>query len=73
MSFYVYENWPTSRAIVHRAKCSYSNDGRGVHPGASDHNGRWLPAFGTFREALTTARRTGARVARPCRRCNPSD
>ncbi len=75
MSFYVYENWQAEghKAIVHRAECPSCNNGRGIHPDASEDNGCWHGAFGTFQEALTAARRTGARVARPCRRCNPSD
>jgi len=77
MSFYVYENWQAEghKAIVHRAQCSYCNNGRGIHPGASDRHGRWHGPFDSVQEALAAARRTGADDVRSCRRkekCNPS-
>ena len=67
--YWVYENWPTSRARFHRADCSYCDDGRGIHMSAGTRNGRWHGPFGTRAKAESFAGATGRRDVGPCRNC----
>jgi hypothetical protein len=40
--YYVYENWTTDRARIHKGECGcYCNNGRGTHAGSSVRNGKW--------------------------------
>ena len=71
MTYWVYENWTAeNKARIHFADCPYCRDGRGIHPGASDKNGKWHGRFATFQEALDAAHRTGRNVS-TCKHCNP--
>lgn len=68
--FYVYENWTVEKARVHRAECPFCNDGRGMHPGASNRNGRWHGPFASRQQAAHVAQKTGRPVS-SCGHCNP--
>ena len=72
MTFHIYENWRAEghKARIHRSTCPYCNHGRGIHPEASDRNGRWHGPFHTYQLALREARATGGRVTN-CRACAP--
>lgn len=66
MDYWVYENWTAEqKAVIHVAHCSFCNDGRGVHPGSTERNGRWHGPFST----LPAASQAAARLGRPVRRC----
>lgn len=71
--FWIYENWQAGphKAIVHRAGCGSCNDGKGIHPGASDKNGRWIGGFDSWAKALAVAQKLKAVDVRPCQRCRP--
>ena len=72
MTYYVYENWQAEghKARVHFSDCSFCNEGRGIHPGASEENGRWHGPFPALSEALQFARSTRGRVSQ-CKKCHP--
>jgi hypothetical protein len=59
--YYVYENWMTDRAIIHRAECSFCKDGKGAHNDASGLHGRWHGPYPdrnmAFKEAAAMKRR----------------
>jgi len=74
--WWIYENWtavPGGKAIVHHARCSWCNQGRGIHPDASDRYGRWLGPYYTKGVALDEARQLGRRETRVCMRCREWD
>lgn len=66
--FWVYENWTHKRARIHRRNCGMCNDGRGMHVGATERNGRWHPAA-TLQEARTLARGLGQPDTKECAFC----
>lgn len=72
MSYYVYENWRAAghRARIHFSSCSFCRNGKGIHPGSSSRNGRWLGPFDTFEAASSAAYQTGGDV-RVCEYCRP--
>ncbi len=70
MTYYVYENYPTNRATVHKGSCSFCNNGRGRRTGILGLNGLWFGPFHTVDEAKRRARDTG-RPSRECQICNP--
>jgi hypothetical protein len=64
MAFYFYENWTNTFVKVHRAECSYYNDGQGFQGrGRSTPSGRWSEPYKTAGEALTAARAAADRHA----------
>jgi len=70
-SFYVYENWRAEqKAVIHSGSCSSCNYGKGVHPGASNDNGRWYGPFYSFQDAYQCASETN-RPIRSCKKCAP--
>lgn len=66
--FWVYENWTHRYSRVHRRTCCMCNDGRGIHTGASERNGRWHAAD-TREQALLLAQRLGQPVIAGCAVC----
>ena len=72
MKFYVYENYPADKAIVHLASCPNCNSGKGVTGRMSTHNGRWLGPFDAQPVALEAAHATGRRIVDLCARCDPN-
>lgn len=53
MAFYVYENWTNTFVKVHRAECSYCNNGRGFHgAGTRTPSGEWHGPYRSGGEAL---------------------
>lgn len=69
--FWVYDNRVHKRARIHRADCSYCNDGAGMHDDVADVAGEWLGPFAELRDARRAANRTG-REARRCQTCAPT-
>lgn len=71
VTYRVYENWSArpDKAIIHRADCSYANDGP-IRPPTK--NGQWHGPFATFEEALEAAKGTGRKDVRGCKYCSPS-
>ena len=69
MEFWVYENWPTNKAMIHEASCPYCNHGRGVRGVKDSPNGIWHGPFSGAREASDMASRTGRRTVRGCKHC----
>ncbi len=69
--FYVYENWTRDRGRIHRAECSYCNNGKGFQTSDSGRSGRWLPPFQTREDAFKAAEGLGRKDMKPCAVCNP--
>lgn len=78
--FYVYENWTNTFTKVHRAECSYCNNGRGFH-GAEPRtpSGEWHGPYPSAAEALRAAQRyaschdnRAAWTVDTCRACSAS-
>lgn len=70
--WWIYENWtaePGGKAIVHNGKCSFCNHGKGIHPHASDRNGKWLGPFSTKENAFIRASKLGRARVDYCSRC----
>ena len=74
--FFIYENWTAeSKAVIHRAECSFCNSGRGIHPNRIEgRNGRWHGPFATYSEAFRVAQALGNRGRHiwGCNFCNPA-
>ncbi|MEX1303687.1 MAG: hypothetical protein WEA84_00800 [Rhodovibrionaceae bacterium] len=68
-AFWVYENWTHNYAAVHRASCSFCNDGQGAHPGSGKSNGEWLGPFDSLDAAQQRAVRTKRQDIRRCGIC----
>ena len=66
MGIYVYENFVHDYTKLHDGRCSYCNDGRGLHPDRTDENSVWHGPFDSFSAALAAARATG-RPAKTCK------
>ena len=65
-SYYVNEDKPTNRAIVHR------DDGPCEVPRPKlERDGKWYGPCDTKDEALRAARNTGRKIARECQICKP--
>ena len=72
MSYWVYENYPTNRALVHEGNCRFCNEGRGARGrGRSTANGQWHGPFLNLEAAIVHANRTGRDFAGECQRCCP--
>lgn len=71
MRWWVYENYPTDKAVVHRYDCSHCNNGQGTQHKPSTRNGEWLGPFSSREDAFKAARETGRRDVRGCKVCNP--
>lgn len=70
--YWVYENWTHKKAIVHKADCSFCNQGRGIHGGSSERNGRWLrEEFQNREDAFRAAKQTGQQNVNGCGHCKP--
>jgi len=68
MDYWVYENWTAEhKAVIHRADCSYCNNGQGCHANPlGSRNGKWHGPFDTITAAATATKATG----RPTRQHN---
>lgn len=69
VQYWVYENWTHEKAMIHEGRCSYCNDGRGIHGGSGNRNGRWHGPFGSRNEAERKAAATGRQLVRACKSC----
>ncbi|MBO6176771.1 MAG: hypothetical protein J6O39_04445 [Treponema sp.] len=71
MEYYVYENWrATDKVVIHKASCSYCNNGRGCHKNIlGNENGMWWGPLNTFEEAAEKARTLRRREVRKCKIC----
>ena len=57
MKFYIYRNWVAEKkAVIHRADCSYCNNGKGLQKNIhDDKNGAWSKSYDTYDEAKKAA------------------
>ena len=69
MRYWVYENYPNDKAIVHRASCSYCNRGAGIHRIGKTRNGEWHGPFDDVQDARDRARSTYRSDVRDCTIC----
>ncbi|MBX3490239.1 hypothetical protein [Parvibaculum sp.] len=66
--FWVYRNSVVRRARLHRAACTYCNDGAGMHRVGSRYNDEWRP-FASERDAKAFLASTGYDDAKNCGVC----
>jgi hypothetical protein len=71
MTFYIYENWTVDRSRVHRAECSYCNNGNGIHVSNSGRNGKWHGPFSELKLADEAARKLNRADNQHCNTCRP--
>lgn len=70
MSYWVYENWVHSKAMIHFESCGFCNHGYGIHADADDgENGQWLGPFDDRDAAWYVAKNTGQLDVRNCKVC----
>lgn len=63
--FWIYENWISRRAVLHRSGCFYCNGGLGIGLGSGTPRGKW---YGPF-EGRGPAKRSVMRKAAEVRNC----
>ena len=68
--FWVYENYPTNKARVHRADCGFCNHGKGKD-GRGSSNGRWHGPFATIKAACDKMRCLDRKDSGECGYCKP--
>jgi hypothetical protein len=68
--YWVYHNWTVEkggRATIHHKRCSFCNNGRGLHSHWADNKtGKWI---GPTNSPLMTAMRTKASNVKECHFC----
>jgi|GEM_PF-5028515 len=74
---YFYFNHPNRKVTLHRGKCSFCNDGKGLQENVhGEGNGGWRGMFNTYESAMTAAQVIAQEIGvepTNCRRCNPQD
>lgn len=57
MKYYIYRNWVAEKkAVIHRADCSYCNDGTGLQKTIhANKNGAWSESFDSYNQAKEAA------------------
>lgn len=72
MEYWVYENYPTNKAVVHMGPCSCCQCGQGAsRANKGTRNGKWHGPFGNVGDARSAARNTRRRDVHDCGRCTP--
>lgn len=56
---------------MHNGNCPFCKHGQGIHPGASDRNGRWHGPFTDPKTAYAKAYEVRGGNARYCKKCLP--
>ena len=67
---FVYRNWTRSRGRIHRADCSYCNNGKGTQPTDSGKNGEWK-GFDSREAAFKAAKVMNLDDMKACAVCAP--
>lgn len=70
ITYWVYEDIPTSRTRIHKAACRFCNDGRGLH-GSRLPDNRWIGPLESGEVALEVALDTERRDIAECKICRP--
>jgi hypothetical protein len=69
--FWIYENRAHKQARVHKGDCRGCNHGNGIHPGSSNHNGKWHGPYPDRSEAFKKAKALRQDNTRGCNVCSP--
>lgn len=69
--FYVYENRIVDKAIVHRANCSFCNEGLGLHGSRTTKSSTWHGPYESAAVALQKARICRRTRTEGCSVCSP--
>ena len=69
--YWVYENYPNKKAVVHRSDCRHCQDGLGTHGTGNTKNGVWHGPFTDADSALAKATSTHRANIRTCSICRP--
>ena len=72
MAYWVNEDFPTSKATIHKGECRHCNYGQGHGNRPGKGTSQWHGSFETKDAALAFARdNTKCRYRRCCQTCNP--
>ena len=78
MPFYIYQNIPNTRVVIHRGQCPFCNNGQGLQENIlGDINGQWYPnndGYMTYQDAVNVAETLAENLNtnfQNCQRCNP--
>ena len=71
MPYWVYENYPNNKAMVHRAECGFCQDGAGVSGTGGTANGQWHGPYPDVHQARSQAHFTRRADVRDCVYCKP--
>jgi hypothetical protein len=67
-TWYVYEDFVTPAAVVHRGECPHCNHGQGLGRGRNEHENTWHGPFTSEADAHSAEIRSRSRM-RDCRVC----
>lgn len=68
MRYWVFEDWQTDRARIHKSECSYCNHGHGIYGGGSGDNSQWI-GCDTPNDALRIMESLGRTDTGNCAHC----
>jgi signal transduction histidine kinase len=68
-AFYVYENWTSRKAVLHRGECRFCNYGRGQRDSGETPNGKWHGPYVSEDVARSDSGVQATSRKRDCRRC----
>lgn len=71
MTYWVYENYADNKAVTHKAKCAFCNDGAGLHRVGQISTRQWHGPYPNVIEARARANDTGRADVRDCKVCAP--
>ena len=71
MGYWVYENYPHNKAVVHTAECRFCKDGAGLHEVGENTNGQWHGPYTYILHAQEKAGSTRRSDVRDCAFCRP--
>ena len=69
--YFVYDNWVRSKAITHRAECSFCKNGNGLHGQRSTNSSTWHGPFAKIEEAHAKAKALKRDRTEDCSICSP--
>jgi len=67
--WWIYENRPHDKAIMHYWECSHCRDGEGKNKDSSHEHDAWHGPYASEEEATKTARTLGRGETRTCYYC----
>lgn len=69
--FFIYENYPTDKAMLHKSECSFCKNGQGKKGEAETSNGKWHGPFDDRLYAVKVLENLNRTDTRLCAICCP--